>query len=145
MIMKPQITINPDLVSIDWTQLKADLHADDFDNGRTPEQLLQSFQNSAFGAFAIDNGRVVGTARVLSDGVCNAYMVDVWTLSTLRGQGIASEMVEALVKAVPGQHVYLQADDEVRGFYTRLGFEAQPHGLCIVSGTWLQHGGSDGD
>jgi predicted GNAT family acetyltransferase len=142
--MEPQLTLNPDLVTIDWARLKADLLADDFDNGRTAAQLLESFQNSAFGVFAIEDGRVVGTARLLSDGVCNAYLVDVWTHSEWRGRGIASRMVDLLIKAVPGQHIYLQADDDVKPFYTRLGFEAQPHGLCIVSGQWLQHAGNDG-
>ena len=32
-------------------------------------------------------------ARLLSDGVCNAYLVDVWTMSVYRRQGIASRMI----------------------------------------------------
>ncbi len=50
---------------------------------------------------------MVGTARVLSDGVCNAYLLDVWTQSTYRRRGIGSTMVEALSDTVPGQHVAL--------------------------------------
>ncbi|MGA2837621.1 MAG: hypothetical protein ABSF84_13585 [Acidimicrobiales bacterium] len=66
------IVINDSLDGIDWAQTKDDLAADDFDNGRSPEALRRSFERSQHVAFARDDGRVVGMARLLSDGVCNA-------------------------------------------------------------------------
>ena len=122
---------------VDWNALKADLRADDFDNGRTPEQLQRSFANSHAVCFAWAEGRVIGKARVLSDGVCNAYLVDVWTFTPYRRQGIATQMIDLLLNELPGQHVYLQADDDVLDFYARLGFQEQPRGLCRVVGKWL--------
>ena len=133
-----QVTYQRDLDGIDWQALKAVLVEDDFDNGRTPEQLRESFANSFAVCFAILEARVVGKARVLSDGVCNAYMVDVWTHSPHRRQGIASEMIRRLLHDLPGQHVYLQADDDVLPFYDDLGFKTQPNGLSRVVGRWLQ-------
>ena len=62
-------------------------------------------------------------ARLLSDGVCNAYLVDVWTMSAYRRQGIASR--RRLLDAVPGQHVGLQTDDAPE-LYRSLGFDPQP-------------------
>ena len=50
-------------------------------------------------------------ARLLSDGVCNAYLVDVWTHSAYRRRGIASTLIRMLADAVPGQHIGLQTDD----------------------------------
>jgi ribosomal protein S18 acetylase RimI-like enzyme len=41
-------------------------------------------------------------ARLLSDGVCSAYLVDVWTSSRYRRRGIASEMIRFLLDEVPG-------------------------------------------
>ena len=128
------------LDGVDWHSLKADLHADAFDNGRTPEQLHRSFANSQFVCFAWAEGRVIGKARVLSDGVCNAYLVDVWTFTPYRKRGIAARMVDLLLRDLPGQHVYLQADDDVLDFYAQLGFQKQPHGLSRVVGTWLHPG-----
>ena len=110
---------------LDWAQAKADLHADDFDNGRTPAALRRSFEQSQHAAVARDGDRVVGMARLLSDGVCNAYLVDVWTLSSHRRQGIATAMVRYLADAVPGQHIGLQTDD-AQAFYASLGFRPQP-------------------
>ena len=74
---------------------------------------------------------------MISDGVCNAYLVDLWTISRFRRKGIAKEMVAHLLGAISGQHVYLQADDDLVEFYRRLGFAEQPVGMSRVVGTWL--------
>src|ERR1700694_1958162 len=103
------IKVDESLDDIDWARAKQDLAADAFDNGRSPEALRRSFQQSQHVAFARDGDHVVGMARLLSDGVCNAYLLDVWTLSSYRRQGIASAMVRSLVARAPGQHVGLQS------------------------------------
>src|SRR3954471_13303155 len=105
------VHIDDSLDGIDWAQAKADIAADDFDNGRSAEALKRSFHQSQHVAFARDGDRVVGMARLLSDGVCNAYLVDVWTLSSYRRQGVASSMIRLLCDRVPGQHVGLQTSD----------------------------------
>ena len=132
------VRIDSSLEGIDWEQAKADLAADSFDNGRSPAALQASFRQSQHVAFARDGDRVVGMARLLSDGVCNAYLVDVWTMSAYRRQGIASALVRRLADSVPGQHVGLQTDD-AQPFYSSLGFRPQPEFLSIVSGRWLDN------
>lgn len=132
------VTIDGSLDGVDWTQAKADLIADDFDNGRSPDALRRSFAQSQHVAIARDGDRVVGMARLLSDGVCNAYMVDVWTASSYRRQGVASSMVRYLADQVPGQHIGLQTDD-AEAFYTSLGFRHQPVFMSAVIGTWLDN------
>lgn len=74
--------------------------------------------------------------RALSDGVCNAYVVDVWTLSEYRHQGIASPMMRLVMEKLPGQHVYLFTDDAL-DFYKKLGFKERGIGLGKVVGEWL--------
>ena len=132
------VRIDDSLDGIDWAQAKADLAADEFDNGRSAEALRRSFEQSQHVAFARAGERVVGMARLLSDGVCNAYLVDVWTASAYRRRGVASAMVRHLLDRVPGQHVGLQTDDRP-DFYAALGFEEQPEFLSIVVGTWLDN------
>lgn len=126
------------LADVDWERLKADLVADHFDNGRSAEALRRSFEQSQHVALAWDGDRVVGTARLLSDGVCNAYLVDVWTLSSHRRQGIARAMMRLLMEAVPGQHIGLQTSD-AQAFYGSLGFKPQPEFWSVVVGTWLDN------
>jgi ribosomal protein S18 acetylase RimI-like enzyme len=132
------VRIDGSLEGIDWAQAKADLAADRFDNGRSAGALRRSFEQSQHVAFARDGDRVVGMARLLSDSVCNAYLVDVWTASSYRRRGIASGMVRHLLDEVPGQHVGLQTDDR-QDFYASLGFEPQPEFLSLVVGTWLDN------
>jgi ribosomal protein S18 acetylase RimI-like enzyme len=132
------VTIDGSLARIDWEQAKADLVADDFDNGRTAGALRRSFEQSKHVAIARDGDRVVGMARLLSDGVCNAYLVDVWTASAYRRRGVGSAMIRRLLDEVPGQHVGLQTDD-AQSLYESLGFRPQPEFWSLVVGSWLDN------
>ena len=132
------ITYKDDPDGVDWAGMKEALSEDDFDNGRTSAQLETSFKNSAHLCLACAEGRLVGTARALSDGVCNGYIVDVWTLSAYRRQGIASAMMRRLLDRMPGQHVYLFSDDAA-DFYKKAGFTERPVGLEVVVGRWLEN------
>jgi GNAT superfamily N-acetyltransferase len=131
---------------VDWVRLKEVLAADRFDNGRTPDELRRSFEASRFVVFAWDGDRIIGTARLLTDGVCNAYLVDVWTLSPYRRRWIGRAMVERLLARVPGHHVVLFTEREAH-FYEELGFREERVGMSKVVGTWLNRppeGGSAG-
>jgi ribosomal protein S18 acetylase RimI-like enzyme len=130
------VNVDGSLAGLDWARAKADLRADAFDNGRSPEALRRSFEQSQHVAVARDGERVVGMARLLSDGVCNAYLLDVWTASSHRRQGIASAMVRFLADQVPGQHIGLQTND-AQDFYATLGFRPQPEFWSLVVGEWL--------
>lgn len=136
------ITYSTTTANIDWEQLTADLRADDFDNGRTPDELRRSFENSAAVAFAKvasstrDGDRIIGKARALSDGVCNAYVVDVWTHSDYRRRGIATRLMRLLEEQLEGQHIYLFTDD-AEAFYRALGYRPQGVGMSLVVGKWL--------
>jgi ribosomal protein S18 acetylase RimI-like enzyme len=135
--MRPvAVEISETAAGVDWAAAKAELAADRFDNGRSAEALRRSFEQSQHVAIARDGDRVVGMARLLSDGVCNAYLLDVWTASSHRRRGIASAMIRSLTSRVPGQHVGLQTDD-AQPLYESLGFRPQPEFWATVVGTWL--------
>lgn len=127
-----------DLKGINWEALRQDLIADDFHNGRTTAQLRLSFENRAFVAMGFDGDRCIASGRLLSDGVGNAYLLDVWTQSAYRRRGIGRRIVQVLIDAVASQHIYLQTD-HAAGFYEKLGFVEQPRGMSIISGDYLQN------
>lgn len=129
------------LAGVDWDRAKADLAADNFDNGRSPGALRRAFEHSQHVMFAHDGDHVVGMARLLSDGVSNAYLLDVWTAAGYRHQGIATRMVRTLASQVPGQHIGLQTDD-AKPFYAGLGFHPQPEFMSLVVGEWLDNDGN---
>ena len=131
-----QVMFKQDLIGVDWLEMKRVLEQDQFDNGRTPEQLERSFANSKVTCIAYVESRIVGTARALSDGVCNAYIVDVWTLTEFRRQGIAMTMLEILMEKLEGQHVFLWTEDAIE-FYRKVGFAECGTGLARVVGRWL--------
>ena len=137
MTDSPLIVYQLGCAGIDWAALKEALREDDFDNGRTPEQLRLSCAGSAVNVFARAGGQVIGTVRVLSDGVCNAYMVDVWTQTAYRSRGVARRMIELALAQLPGQHVYLFTDS-AEGLYEKLGFRPQGIGMGRMVGEWLQ-------
>ena len=132
----PPFTYQFDLSNVDWDEMKLILMHDSFDNGRTPWQLKASFEGSYAACVAYAGERIIGTARVLSDGVCNAYMVDVWTLTLYRRQGVARTMIQGLLAKLPGQHVYLFTE-EAAEFYRKLGFTERGTGMEMVVGKWL--------
>ncbi len=134
--MDDNVELRDDLGGIDWATLKSDLASDHFDNGRSPEALQRSFEASPVVAIAWLDGRVVGTARALTDGVCNAYVVDVWTRSDLRRRGIGRELMRTLTARLNGQHVGLFTSDAA-AFYQSLQFEADAGGFSKVVGKWL--------
>ena len=134
--MDEMITYKMDCQGVDWVAMKQAVAADNFDNGRSAEQLQRSFANSAVTCIAYAGDQIIGTARALADGVCNAYIVDVWTQSAFRRRGIARGMMEMVCARLPGHHVYLFTDDAVE-FYHKLGFAKQGVGMGKVVGQWL--------
>ena len=121
---------------VDWGLLRDTLISDCFDNGRTSDEYRQAAENSHTSLVVFDNDRLIGNARAMSDGVCNAYIVDVWVHSDYRRKGLGTEMMVRILDRLKGQHVYLFTDDHVE-FYESLGFTEQPVGLSLVVGPWL--------
>lgn len=104
------------------------------------DAIARTFAGPRPGSHAVvvarDGDRIVGNARMISDGVCNAYLVDVWTATPYSRRGIASEMARRLLATVPGQHVALLADDAL-AFYEQLGFAVEREAMTQTVGSWL--------
>jgi GNAT superfamily N-acetyltransferase len=64
------------------------------------------------------------------------YLLDVWTMSAYRRQGIGTAMIRRLMERVPGQHIGLQTDD-AEAFHTSLGYRHQPVFMSAIAGEWL--------
>ena len=68
------------------------------------------------------DGRQVGFARVVSDGVI-AYLADVYVLGEHRGHGLGVELVRASVDEGPQSDLrWLLHTRDARGLYERFGF-----------------------
>jgi len=99
----------------------------------TPAEHLRILENSYAFLCAIDDtsGSVVGFITAVSDGVLCAYLPLLEVLSAYRGQGIGTELVRRMLEKLDGIYMIdLMCDEDVRGFYERLGF-ISTHGMII--------------
>ena len=71
------------------------------------------------------DGRIIGMARVISDGHSDAYIQDVVVLDSYRGQGIGRELVRRLTQFCVERKIPwigLVAEPGTQGLYEELGY-----------------------
>jgi GNAT superfamily N-acetyltransferase len=73
------------------------------------------------GAYA--DGRMVGFARAISDGVSIAYLADVFVVEEARGHGVGKALVRAMVDDGPGAEFrWMLHTADAHTMYERFGF-----------------------
>jgi ribosomal protein S18 acetylase RimI-like enzyme len=73
----------------------------------------------------LPEGRVIGMARVISDGCSDAYIQDVTVLPPYRKQGIGRELIRRLTEYCVARKIAwigLVAEPGTRKFYEELGY-----------------------
>lgn len=90
----------------------------------SPERHLELLRGSLAIALAVEeDGRVVGFANAVGDGVLTAYVPLLEVLPSHRGRGLGTRLVERLLDELePCYMVDVACDDDVVPFYERLGF-----------------------
>ena len=72
-----------------------------------------------------DRSRVVGFVTAITDGVSCAYIPHLEVLPEWQGDGIGTELMRRMMlKLETIRAIDVICDEEVRGFYERLGFKA---------------------
>lgn len=91
--------------------------------GRSRAKVEESICNSVcFSAFS--NGEFAGFARVISDCVAMAYILDLFVLERFRGRGISLQLVETILDYEPFAGVtWMLATRDAHELYRRFGFE----------------------
>ena len=91
--------------------------------GRTREQSERILDRSlCFGAYA--DGRQVGHARVVTDGVVFGYIADLFVVSAARGRGIGKALVAAILEHADVRDLsrLVLVTDDAHGLYEGYGF-----------------------
>ncbi|MDQ7039489.1 MAG: GNAT family N-acetyltransferase [Rhodothermus sp.] len=88
-----------------------------------PQRVWQMFENASLVLTAWHEGRLVGIARVLTDGVLYSYLCDLAVEPDVQGLGIGRRLIEAVLERCRGTELVLRDSDLSAGFYARLGFE----------------------
>ena len=88
--------ISTDKTKLDLNVIHRFLTQSYWGKGRTMEQVRKSIENTmCFGVYL--NDEQIGFARVLSDQVVYAYLMDVFILEEYRGKGYASLMLNEIL------------------------------------------------
>ena len=84
------------------------------------------------GVYDTADGRQVGFARAVSDGVAYAYLADVYVVPDARGAGLGKELVETMVDRGPGSSFrWTLHTADAQGLY-------QQYGFAVPDGGWLE-------
>jgi GNAT superfamily N-acetyltransferase len=84
------------------------------------------------GAYDARTGAQVGFARALSDGVCDAYLADVYVLPEHRGHGLGKALVSTMIDEGPGAHLrWMLFTADAHSLYAPFGF-APPDEKALV-------------
>ena len=95
----------------------------DWASARDPLDIQQMLDHSHLTLGVWDEERLIGFARVITDDRYRALIDDVVVDSAYRQRGIASQMLDKLLKRLEHiEQVMLDCDKELAGFYARFGF-----------------------
>jgi GNAT superfamily N-acetyltransferase len=91
--------------------------------GRSREDVVRSIRDAARVIGLYEDRRLIGFARVISDGVHVAHLCDVYVLSAYRGRGFGVELVREAVDNGPHADLgWTLATKDAHGLYQRFGF-----------------------
>jgi ribosomal protein S18 acetylase RimI-like enzyme len=93
-------------------------------NGPFTDEALAAMWSASARVIATQDGRLLGTARAVSDGVKFAYIGDVAVAADAQGQGIGAAMMRTLLDhpEVRGARRVILRTRIAAGFYEKLGF-----------------------
>ncbi|CAG7650164.1 hypothetical protein PAESOLCIP111_06018 [Paenibacillus solanacearum] len=93
--------------------------------GLSKEQVSQATARSWYALHVYDGERLIGTGRVISDGVINGCLCGIAVHPHYQRQGIGSELVRRLVGQCRQHrlHVQLFCTEQTAAYYRKLGFE----------------------
>lgn len=95
------------------------------------EHARETLKNSILGITAYDDTTLIGMARVVGDGVLNAYIQDVVIAPRYRSQGVGKAVLLALITemrtTIPANcSIGLMAAVGQEGFYSSFNFITRP-------------------
>ncbi len=122
------ITISTDKTKLDLPFIQNFLKDIYWAAGRTIEEVQTTIDASVCFGIYLDN-KQIGFARVITDYVVFAYVMDVFIEVKHRGNGYSSLLIEAMMKAPQLQQVKIWrlATSDAHFLYEKFGFTALAH------------------
>lgn len=95
-------------------------------------RVWEMFENSTLVLTAWHHGRMVGIARVLSDGVLYSYLCDLAVEPDVQRLGVGKRLISEVLKRCEGTDLVVRDSDISSTYYAHLGFER-------VENAWVRH------
>jgi GNAT superfamily N-acetyltransferase len=116
------LVISSDCTGVDWYELRELIRRAPLGE-RDVETLKRAFTGSYLCAFAYAEGRLVGAARAISDGVTSSAIYDMVVDLDWQGKGVGKRIMLFLLERLPKSSVMLVSVPRHQEFYRRLGFK----------------------
>jgi len=118
--------ISEDKEKLDMVKIHQAIKTSYWGGYRTPELTATTIERSiCFGLYSQDHDQV-GFARVLTDGVVFAYIMDVFIFDPYKGKGLGKKLMEHLMKHSLVKNVLTIAlkTKDAHGLYENFGFKS---------------------
>jgi GNAT superfamily N-acetyltransferase len=90
---------------------------------RSPDAIVEAFQNSRYAVFVLDGTKLVGAGRAFGDEVDCAVICDLAVHPEAQGKGFGEKILEALKQKVRHhRRIILYAKPGKEDFYLKRGF-----------------------
>jgi len=120
------ITYRDDIKNLPTEQLYRLFEQAGWVRNDTPQVQIEYFNapflSSTLVVSAWEDARLVGSVRVLSDGIIRSSLYDLVVDAEYRMRGIGAELVRRCRAVYPNSEWLLQAAPDAVGFYEKLGF-----------------------
>ena len=91
--------------------------------GRSLERVKKSIDNSICFGLYHSEGKMLGFARVVTDHVVFAYLMDLFIFEEHRGKGLGTKLVKHIVEHPDLQvRLWFLATNDAHGLYKKFGF-----------------------
>lgn len=90
--------------------------------------LTEMFESSQLVLSAWSGDRLLGVARVLTDGYLFSLLADLAVEPDVQGLGIGKRLINEVIERLKGTELILRDSDISTGFYKKLGFDRIENG-----------------
>jgi GNAT superfamily N-acetyltransferase len=133
------VVISTDKSKLDINLIHNFLSTTYWAKGRTIEEVKTSVENSLCYGMFIQN-RQIGFARIITDFVVFAYLMDVFIIPEFQGMGLSKLLLKTILEEEKFSKVkkWMLATADAHGLYTKYGFKMMDkpeHMMVKVFGT----------
>lgn len=103
-------------------------------SGRNADEQERIFKSSYAVSFLYDGDKLIGCARALSDGVCEAALYNIALAREYHGRKLGRMLIESILEQVRGCNIILNTHPRTVAMYEKFGFRRQKTGMAIYQG-----------